>query len=157
FEVGRYLNLAGARDIERRAIPKRDMPAVPPPAWKLGFDQPSRSVNRARHIRGSQAKCTLELAVEFRRATGNDLDFLQKFPQINFRSSVVAQPVRIVLHVAYRRINPGFTDLQSRTRDDSSRGIEPDWLRIGTDITGQGPFNPGLSRSHRRLRRHPLA
>src|SRR5262249_51435949 len=93
FEVGRYfcvgevhLNLAGARDIERRAIPKRDMPAVPPPAWKLGFDQPSRSVNRARHIRGSQAKCTLELAVEFRRATGNGLDFLQKFPQIHFRN-----------------------------------------------------------------------
>jgi hypothetical protein len=36
---------------------------------------------------------------------------------------------------------PGFTDLQSWTRDDSDGGIEPDWLRIGTDITGQGPFN----------------
>jgi hypothetical protein len=36
---------------------------------------------------------------------------------------------------------PGFTDLQSWTRDDSNGGIEPDWLRIGTDITGQGPFN----------------
>jgi hypothetical protein len=35
----------------------------------------------------------------------------------------------------------GFTDLQSWTRDDSTGGIEPDWLRIGTDITGQGPFN----------------
>jgi hypothetical protein len=33
---------------------------------------------------------------------------------------------------------PGFMDLQSWTRDG---GIEPDWLRIGTDITGQGPFN----------------
>jgi hypothetical protein len=36
---------------------------------------------------------------------------------------------------------PGFTDLQSWTRDDSNGGIAPDWLRIGTDITGQGPFN----------------
>jgi hypothetical protein len=36
---------------------------------------------------------------------------------------------------------PGFTDLQSWTRDDSNGGIEPDWLRIGTDITHQGPFN----------------
>ena len=36
---------------------------------------------------------------------------------------------------------PGFTDLQSWTRDDSDGGIEPDWLRVGTDITGQGPFN----------------
>jgi hypothetical protein len=33
---------------------------------------------------------------------------------------------------------PGFTDLQSWTRDGS---IEPDWLRVGTDITLQGPFN----------------
>ena len=33
---------------------------------------------------------------------------------------------------------PGFTDLQSWTRDE---GIDPDWLRIGTDITHQGPFN----------------
>ena len=32
----------------------------------------------------------------------------------------------------------GFTDLQSWTRDE---GIDPDWLRIGTDITHQGPFN----------------
>jgi hypothetical protein len=28
---------------------------------------------------------------------------------------------------------PGFTDLQSWTRDV---GIEPDWLRVGTDIVG---------------------
>src|SRR3984893_6368811 len=33
---------------------------------------------------------------------------------------------------------PGFTDLQSWTRDQF---LQPDWLRIGTDITGQGPFN----------------
>jgi hypothetical protein len=33
---------------------------------------------------------------------------------------------------------PGFTDLQSWTRDQF---LEPDWLRIGTDITGQVPFN----------------
>jgi hypothetical protein len=82
---GRSTNLAEARDIERRAIPKCAMLAVPPPAWKLGFDQPCRSVNRARHTWGSQAKCTLELAVEFRRATGSGVDFLQKFPQVHFR------------------------------------------------------------------------
>jgi hypothetical protein len=35
----------------------------------------------------------------------------------------------------------GFTDLQSWTRDDSPGGIDPDWLRVGTDITHQGPFN----------------
>jgi hypothetical protein len=59
-----HSNLAGARDIERRAIPKCAMPAVPPPAWKLGFDQPCRSVNRACHMRGDRAKCTLELGCQ---------------------------------------------------------------------------------------------
>jgi hypothetical protein len=65
-----HSNLAGARDIERRAIPKGAMPAVPPPAWEFGFDKPCRGVNRACHMRGNRAKCTLEGAVEFRRATG---------------------------------------------------------------------------------------
>jgi hypothetical protein len=37
---------------------------------------------------------------------------------------------------------PGFTDLQSWTRDQF---LEPDWLRVGTDITGQGPFNAAFS------------
>jgi hypothetical protein len=39
----------------------------------------------------------------------------------------------------------GFTDLQSWTRDDSEGGIAPDWLRVGTDITHQGPFNATFS------------
>jgi hypothetical protein len=33
---------------------------------------------------------------------------------------------------------PGFTDLQSWTRDAM---LDPDWLRIGTDIVGAGTFN----------------
>ncbi len=41
---------------------------------------------------------------------------------------------------------PFVGDLQSWTRDDNEvDGIEPDWLRIGTDITGQGPFNAAFS------------
>jgi hypothetical protein len=35
-------------------------------------------------------------------------------------------------------------DLQSWTRDEA---LEPDWLRVGTDITGQGPFNAAFSLS----------
>jgi hypothetical protein len=31
---------------------------------------------------------------------------------------------------------PGFTDLQSWTRDQF---LDPDWLRVGTDIVGGGP------------------
>jgi hypothetical protein len=33
---------------------------------------------------------------------------------------------------------PGFTDLRSWARDQF---LGPDWLRIGTDIVGQGAFN----------------
>ena len=36
------------------------------------------------------------------------------------------------------------TDLQSWIRND---GLAPDWLRIGTDITHQGPFNASFSLS----------
>jgi len=40
---------------------------------------------------------------------------------------------------------PLFTgDLQSWIRNDA---LAPDWLRIGTDITGQGPFNAAFSLS----------
>ena len=33
---------------------------------------------------------------------------------------------------------PGFTDLQSWIRNE---GLDPDWLRVGTDIVGAGTFN----------------
>ena len=39
---------------------------------------------------------------------------------------------------------PGATDLQTWIRNDD---LAPDWLRIGTDITGQGPFNAAFSLS----------
>jgi hypothetical protein len=38
----------------------------------------------------------------------------------------------------------GFTDLQSWIRNDN---LAPDWSRIGTDITHQGPFNAAFSLS----------
>jgi hypothetical protein len=37
---------------------------------------------------------------------------------------------------------PFIGDLQSWTRDAA---LDPDWLRIGTDITSQGPFNAAFS------------
>jgi hypothetical protein len=39
---------------------------------------------------------------------------------------------------------PFAADLQSWIRNDN---LAPDWLRIGTDITGQGPFNASFSLS----------
>ena len=37
---------------------------------------------------------------------------------------------------------PGSTDLQTWIRNSS---LDPNWLRVGTDITGQGPFNASFS------------
>jgi hypothetical protein len=39
----------------------------------------------------------------------------------------------------------GTTDLQSWIRNDGAGGLAPDWSRIGTDITNQGPFNAAFS------------
>ena len=39
----------------------------------------------------------------------------------------------------------GTTDLQSWIRNDGQGGIGPDWERIGTDVTGQCPFNATFS------------
>jgi len=41
-------------------------------------------------------------------------------------------------------VTPASADLQSWIRNEA---LAPDWLRIGTDITGQGPFNAAFSLS----------
>jgi hypothetical protein len=38
-------------------------------------------------------------------------------------------------------------DLQTWTRTDGLGALAPDWSRIGTDITHQGPFNAAFSLS----------
>jgi hypothetical protein len=42
---------------------------------------------------------------------------------------------------------PFDPDLQTWTRTDGLVGLSPDWSRIGTDITHQGPFNASFSLS----------
>ena len=41
----------------------------------------------------------------------------------------------------------GTTDLQTWIRNDGLGALAPDWERIGTDVTGQGPFNAAFSLS----------
>jgi hypothetical protein len=65
-------------------ILRGDFTAVPPPAREFGFDKPRRGVNKACHMRGDRVKCTLERAVELRRAIEGGLDLVQKFPQVHF-------------------------------------------------------------------------
>jgi PEP-CTERM motif len=40
---------------------------------------------------------------------------------------------------------PFAPDLQSWIRNDGTGALAPDWERIGTDVTGQGPFNAAFS------------
>jgi hypothetical protein len=40
---------------------------------------------------------------------------------------------------------PFAPDLQSWIRNDGAGTLAPDWERIGTDVTGQGPFNAAFS------------
>ena len=40
---------------------------------------------------------------------------------------------------------PFTTDLQSWIRNDGAGELAPDWSRIGTDVTNQGPFNAAFS------------
>ena len=40
---------------------------------------------------------------------------------------------------------PFVPDLQSWIRNDGAGALGPDWERIGTDVTGQGPFNASFS------------
>jgi PEP-CTERM motif-containing protein len=40
---------------------------------------------------------------------------------------------------------PFSPDLQSWIRNDGAGALAPDWERIGTDVTGQGPFNAAFS------------
>jgi hypothetical protein len=42
---------------------------------------------------------------------------------------------------------PFATDLQSWIRNDGPGALGPDWERIGTDVTNQGPFNAAFSLS----------
>ena len=41
----------------------------------------------------------------------------------------------------------GTTDLQTWIRNDGPGTLAPDWSRVGTDITNQGPFNAAFSLS----------
>jgi PEP-CTERM motif-containing protein len=40
---------------------------------------------------------------------------------------------------------PFLPDLQTWIRNDGAGALAPDWSRIGTDITGEGPFNAAFS------------
>ena len=107
--------------------------------------QPNESTGGNGAVRGEEVQFTVTFANPFLLAA----DHLFFVPQVELNDGDflwLSAPRPIV--APGTPFPPGFTDLQSWTRDDSEDdGIEPDWLRIGTDITQQGPFNAAFSLS----------
>ena len=105
--------------------------------------QPNESTGGNGAVRGEEVQFTVTFANPFLLAA----DHLFIVPQVELNDGDflwLSAPRPIV--APGTPFPPGFTDLQSWTRDDSEDdGIEPDWLRIGTDITHQGPFNASFS------------
>jgi len=106
--------------------------------------QPNQLTHGNGSVTGQQTKISVDFATPF------DLSAGQYFfvPQVELSSGDflwLSAPRPIV--PPGTPFPPGFTDLQSWTRDDSDGGIAPDWLRVGTDITGQGPFNAAFDLS----------
>ena len=62
-------------------------------------------------------------------------------PEVNFGSAADFLWLSAPKPIVPNPFPPGTTDLQSWTRNDGAGALAPDWSRIGTDITHQGPFN----------------
>jgi hypothetical protein len=91
---------------------------------------------------GEGAVTGQEIRLDFRFAEALTLDAGQYFfvPQVQTTNGSF-----LWLSAAKPIVAPGtpFTpDLQSWIRNEA---LQPDWLRIGTDITGQGPFNASFA------------
>ena len=70
---------------------------------------------------GDRRKCTLELAVEFRRANGSGLDSVQKFPQVHFFASAVGRRSELCSNLL-------SVVLMKNSAQRSGRS--PDWLKM---------------------------
>jgi hypothetical protein len=92
-------------------------------------------------VRGQEVQFNITFTTPITLAAGDHVFFR---PEVNLGSSGdfywLSAPKPIVA--------PGtpFTpDLQSWIRNDGTGALAPDWSRIGTDITNQGPFNASFS------------
>ena len=86
---------------------------------------------------GTEVKFDVKFATPFALAPGDHIFFR---PEVDFGNVAdflwLSAPKPIVPPGT-----PFANDLQSWTRNDGPGALAPDWSRIGTDITHQGPFN----------------
>jgi len=102
------------------------------------FPAPNQFTGGQGPVTGAEVKFDVKFTTPLALIPGDHIFFR---PEVDFGSAAdflwLSSPKPIVPNP----FPPGTTDLQSWTRDDGPGALAPDWSRIGTDITKQGPFN----------------
>ena len=93
-------------------------------------------------VTGQEVQFTITFTTPFFLPGGTDLFFRPEVALTNGNFLWLSAPKPVS-----GGTGPFLPDLQSWIRNDGNGGIGPDWLRIGTDITHQGPFNATFSLS----------
>ena len=87
---------------------------------------------------GAEVEFDVKFTPAFPLTPGDHIFFR---PEVDFESAADFLWLSAPKPIVPNPFPPGTTDLQSWTRDDGPGALAPDWSRIGTDITHQGPFN----------------
>jgi len=87
---------------------------------------------------GAEVEFDVKFTPAFPLTPGDHIFFR---PEVDFGSAADFLWLSAPKPIVPNPFPPGTTDLQSWTRDDGPGALAPDWSRIGTDITHQGPFN----------------
>jgi hypothetical protein len=108
------------------------------------FAQPNQFTGGQGPVTGAEVQFNVHFNTPFSLAPGDHVFFR---PEVDFGSAAdflwLSAP-RPIVPPGTPFANPAL-DLQSWTRDDGPGALAPDWSRIGTDITHQGPFNATFS------------
>jgi PEP-CTERM motif len=98
-------------------------------------------------VTGEEVEFDISFLVPF-LVGANDHDFFR--PEVELSSGLflwLSAPRPITSPGTALQFPAGSTDLQTWIRNDGTTGLAPDWERVGTDVTGQGPFNAAFTLS----------
>jgi hypothetical protein len=93
-------------------------------------------------VTGAEVQFNVHFNTPFSLAAGDHIFFR---PEVDFGSAADFLWLSAPKPIVPNPFPANVTDLQSWTRDDGTGALAPDWSRIGTDITHQGPFNATFS------------
>jgi hypothetical protein len=104
------------------------------------FAKPNQFTGGQGPVTGAEVEFDVKFTTPFSLTPGDHIFFR---PEVDFGSAAdflwLSAPKPIV-PPGTPFANPAL-DLQTWTRNDGTGALAPDWSRIGTDITHQGPFN----------------